>query len=98
MLTFEKVFEVFADYLKEDTACEVIKTKRAYIIGLWEECCSEYEFLETYTTPEAMKARLIQEYEGYLTYQITKAIRDKLTADERKYIDTKVKEMLDKFV
>ena len=36
MLTFEKVLEVFGDYLAQDKACEVLTTSRGYLAVDWE--------------------------------------------------------------
>lgn len=96
MLTIEKVLEVFSDYLKEDTDCEVIKTRRAYIIGMWDKRKGEYEFVETYTTPEDMKDRLLSEFENYLTYKLTLGQRDDLTKEEQSFVDDKALEILNK--
>ena len=36
MLTFEKVMEVFKDYLTEDTRYEVVMTSRGYTVLEWD--------------------------------------------------------------
>ncbi len=35
MLTFEKVLEIFADYLKEDPYAEVVRTRHCYAPTYW---------------------------------------------------------------
>lgn len=32
MMTFEKVLEIFKDYLAEDTDCDVVLTKHGYTV------------------------------------------------------------------
>lgn len=96
MLTVEKVLEVFGDYLKEDTDCEVIKTRRAYIIGMWDKRTGNYEFIEAYTAPEDMKDRLLSEFENYLAYKFTLGQRDELTKEEQSVIDGEIEKILNK--
>ena len=38
MLSFEKVLEVFGDYLAQDKACEVLTTSRGIMVVDWESC------------------------------------------------------------
>ena len=35
MMTFEKVLEVFNDYLNKDSVLEVVNTKRGYTVMIW---------------------------------------------------------------
>ena len=37
MMTFEKVLEVFNDYLNKDSVLEVVNTKRGYTVMIWDE-------------------------------------------------------------
>ena len=36
-MTFEKVLEVFNDYLNKDSVLEVVNTKRGYTVMIWDE-------------------------------------------------------------
>ena len=42
MLTFEKVLEVFADYLKQDRLYEVVITSHGYTLMAWESERSQF--------------------------------------------------------
>lgn len=37
MMTFEKVLEVFNDYLNKDSVLEVVNTKRGYTVMIWDD-------------------------------------------------------------
>ena len=47
MMTFEKVLEVFNDYLNKDSVLEVVNTKRGYTVMIWDE---KDDFLEQQLT------------------------------------------------
>lgn len=97
MVTVEKVLEIFDDYLKEDTACEVIPTKRGYIVGMWDNKARDYEFLNFFEEADDLKEHLLIVYSSYLEYKFTQGIRDDLTSEEQIFIDTEVNKMSDKF-
>lgn len=71
MLTYEKVLEVFREYLEEDTSCEVVSTSRGYAVMLWDDRQETWYDIETAPTPEALRDILLGNYEGYLIYKMT---------------------------
>lgn len=97
MLTFEKVLEIFDEYLKEDLKCEVIKTRHGYIVAIWDNTHRNYEFVDYCDTPDELKAQLLDEIESYNIYKFTLAKREKLKPNERKFIDNELAEILAKF-
>ena len=68
MLTFERVFETFADYLDEDKATEVVKAAHGYIVMFWHKERSEYDFFALCKTPHALLKELVSRYGGYLEW------------------------------
>ncbi len=81
-MTFEKVLKVFADYLREDTDCEVIQTRHGYTLLIWDNTAQEWETCEHCQTPEALRDRLADAYSDYAELKFTGGERE-LTSEER---------------
>ena len=97
MLTFEKVLEVFKDYLAEDGCCEVVKTSRGYVVLGWDECREIWYSIENAFTPEAMRDILADCYYSYMAYKVTKGYeRDDLTEQEEQEIQEKCRTLLER--
>ena len=86
MMTFEKVLEVFAAHLREDTDCEVIRTRHGYTALLWDGRAQEWDTCEYCPTPEALRDRLAEAYDDFAELKITGGERE-LTGGERARID-----------
>lgn len=71
MVTYEKVLEVFKEYLEEDTNCEVACTSRGYVVMFWDDRQERWYDIETAPTPEALRDVLLDHYSGYLIYKMT---------------------------
>ena len=69
MLTFEKVMEVFKDYLTEDTRYEVVMTSRGYTVLEWDSSANTWAGEELCATPEIMRDALLDCFTGYLEYK-----------------------------
>ena len=82
MLTFEKVLEVFADYLKQDRLYEVVTTSHGYTLMAWEPERSQWYSAEIMTTPEDLMDGLLDAYANFREDQITDNERD-LTQQEQ---------------
>lgn len=86
MLTFEKVIEIFADYLAQDQELEVCKSRYGYIrvefSGMEgpEDFCSG----EVCHTPEQLFDLLLSDYQGYAEIQLTRGRRDATVEDYAK--------------
>ena len=52
MMTFEKVLEVFNDYLNKDSVLEVVNTKRGYTVMIWDEKDEQWFGVEHCKAPE----------------------------------------------
>ena len=96
MLTFEKVMEVFSNYLKEDDECEVVVTRRGYTVMIWDTRANDWCFINHCNTPEELKSELLGNYESYLSWTMTLE-RRKLKDSEQELINSKSKELLKKF-
>lgn len=69
MLTFEKVLEVFKDYLAEDTRYEIVMTSHGYTVLEWDSRANTWVGEELCATPEIMRDVLIDNFTGYLEYK-----------------------------
>lgn len=98
MLTFEKVLEIFADYLKLDQELEVCKSRYGYIrvefSGMEgpEDFCSG----EVCHTPEELRDMLINAYQDYLEYGLVAEEERDLTEQEKEEIRQKCQTMYDR--
>lgn len=82
MLTFEKVLEVFKDYLQQDPLYEVISTSHGYTLMAWEPERSQWYSAELMATPENLMDNLLDTYANFREDQITGNDRD-LTRQEQ---------------
>lgn len=71
MLTFEKVLDVFADYLAQDTDCEVILTKHGYTVLGFDSRYNNWSDVRHCETPEEMRDALLDAYGNHLEYTTT---------------------------
>ncbi len=69
MLTFEKVMEVFKDYLTEDTRYEIVMTSHGYTVLEWDSRANAWAGEELCATPEIMRDVLLDCFTGYLEYK-----------------------------
>ncbi len=92
MLTFEKVLEVFKEYLAEDTNCEVVLTKHGYTVMQWDEKSKDWFGLEYCATPEDLQVELLSSYRMNEAEKITKARRE-LTEEETILLEAKIKNL-----
>lgn len=82
MITFEKVLQVFEDYIEKDTVCEVITTKQGYTVMSWDEKLEDWYGVTYCKTAEIMRDTLLESYADYLEQGYTKNRRN-LTTEER---------------
>ena len=69
MLTFEKVLEVFKDYLAEDTRYEIVMTSRGYTVLEWDSTANTWAGEELCAKPEIIRNVLLDGFTGYLEYR-----------------------------
>ena len=91
-MKFERVMEVFAEYLREDEDVTVIQTKQGYSVLVWDEAMRNWSRAEFCETPEILCQLLCAVYSDYLELGITDGGRD-LTREEQDGIDAKRREM-----
>ena len=86
MLTFEKVMEVFADYLKQDPLYEVVLTSHGYTLMAWEPERSQWYSAEYMATPKDLMNSLLDAYANFREDQLTDNDQD-LTQQEQAGLD-----------
>ena len=64
MMTFEKVLEVFNDYLNKDSVLEVVNTKRGYTVMIWDEKDEQWFGVEHCKAPELLRDALLDGYQN----------------------------------
>lgn len=96
MLTFEKVLDVFKEYLSEDDMYEVVMTSHGYTVMEWERCYGDWEDAKVCKTPEDMKDILLEKYVGYLEYQAADE-NGNITGQDKAEIEVKRLAILEKF-
>lgn len=84
MLTYEKVFEIFCEYLAVDEEVEVIKTSRGYVRIEWASTAPNCEDGRLCRTPEELFDQLLSDYQSYQEILLTKGRRDLTDEDRRK--------------
>lgn len=96
MLTFEKVLEVFSDFISHDAECDVVMSKRGYIVLDWGSAVNNWGLTaEHCETPENMMKELLSIYGSELEVQITRGRRD-LTEQEAAEIKAQCELMWEK--
>lgn len=71
MMTFEKVLEVFNDYLNKDSVLEVVNTKRGYTVMIWDEKMSNGLVWNIAKPPSFYGYALLDGYRDFLEQQLT---------------------------
>ncbi len=95
MLTYEKVLNVFGDYLQQDPLYEIVSTSHGYTLLAWEPGREEWYNAQILKTPKAMLNALLETYASYLEDKITQNERD-LTPQEQEQIDSQCKQLREK--
>ena len=95
MLTFEKVLEVFNDYLEDDEMYEVVFTSHGYTLLEWDRQCGDWTGVKLCPTPEALVNALMYGYTGLLEYQATLGHRE-LNDGDRAQVESARQTMLAK--
>ena len=81
MLTFEKVLEVFKEYLQQDPLYEVVFTRHGYTLMAWEPRRNDWYKARHMATPKILMDSLLDTYANFTEDQITDNERD-LTEQE----------------
>ena len=95
MLTFEKVLEIFADYLATDETIEVYISRHGCVRVEFDQ---DFHYCtgEVCHTPRELFDLLSDDYRTYLEIELTKGRRE-LTEDDVKEADTLCKRYLDRW-
>lgn len=102
MLTFEKVLEIFKDYLALDTELEVCKSRYGYIRVEFDEISGIPDYCSGVVcrTPEELFNVLLDDLQGYEEIKLTKGQRDTTVEDletlrvlRQRYLERREEEM-----
>ena len=85
MLTFEKVIEVFQNYLAQDSMYEIVTSSRGYTILEWDSQMGDWSDAKLCATPQDLAEALLDSLASYLEYQTTKGLRE-CTEEDRMQI------------
>ena len=89
MLTFEKVFEVFREYLNTDDEFEIIQTSRGYTVLNWDDMGRDWYGVRLCPTPETLRDAVLSAYGTYLEHSLIKGRGYDLTASEEQIVQDK---------
>lgn len=94
-MRFEKVLEIFKEYLAEDTNCEVVLTTHGYTVMQWEENSKSWYGVEYCETPEDLQEELLSSYRMNEAEKITKTKRE-LTEEETASLEAEMRNIITK--
>ena len=86
MLTYAKVLEVFRDYLEEDKSCEVLLSRRGYLVVDWESRSNNWVTTQICETPDCLLDVLRSCYEEYQSFLLSGRGKRDLTDGEEKEV------------
>ena len=86
MLTFEKVLEIFGDYLAQDKSCEVLNTSRGYLAVDWESNKNNWITSRLCQTPEQLRDTLRSRWEEYQGCLLTDGYKRDVSEQEKQEI------------
>lgn len=84
MKTFEKVLEMFRDYLACDLEEEVLPCRKGYLRVTWNGDSRYCVDGILSRTPDELFEVLLEDYRTYEEIQLTKGLREVTEGDERK--------------
>lgn len=93
MLTFEKVLEVFADYISKDEVCEVVITSKGYTVMYWDDKDEDWYNTPFCKTPEIMRDTFLESYFDFLEQKYTQNKRE-ITKEEVSEINSACEKLL----
>ena len=81
-MTYEKVLEVFGEYLAGDSSCEVLQTSRGYLVIDWDSTADRWVTSRLCKTPQQLRDALRTHYEDYQGYTLTGGYKRELLPSE----------------
>lgn len=83
MLTFERVLEVFREFIQADDTFDVVPTKYGYTILNWESFRKFWDSAIIYPTPESLCDALMEKFSFYWKDALTQCGRALTETEER---------------
>ena len=86
MEEIKNVLNVFGDYLKEDSAVEIIRTTHGITVGVWDEDNEDWEDFVNCAAAKALCEELCRQYCAFYELSASAEKGDDLTEEERQPI------------
>lgn len=84
MLTFEKVFEIFKEYLAADAEVEIVTTSRGHLRIEWAGSSPYCDDGYLCRTPEELFDKLMEDFRGYQEVKLTRGRREPTEEEAQK--------------
>lgn len=81
-MTYEKVLEVFADYLSKDDSCEVLQSSRGPVVLDWNSGKTEWYSVQLCQTPARLRDVLRSHFEEYQEFLFTDGYKQEVTEQQ----------------
>ncbi len=92
-MTYEKILEVFADYLFQDDSCEVLQTSRGPLVMDWSSGKTEWFSGQLCRSPAQLRDVLRSHFEEYEAFLLGENGTRDVTEQEEKDIEKRGAEL-----
>ena len=92
-MTYEKILEVFADYLSQDDSCEVLQTSRGPLVMDWNSGKTEWFSGQLCRTPSHLRDVLCSHFEEYEEFRLGENGTRDVTGQEEEAIKKRSAEL-----
>lgn len=86
-MTYDKILEVFADYLSQDDSCEVLRTSRGPLVMDWSSGKTEWFSGQLCRSPAQLRDVLRSHFEEYEAFRLSENGTRDVTEQEEKAIE-----------
>jgi len=93
VLTYEKVLEVFEDYLSKDDSCEILQSSRGPVLLDWNSGKTEWYSAQLCRTPGRLRDVLRSHFEEYQMFLLTDGYKREATTQQEEEIRHKSEEL-----
>ena len=86
-MTYDKILEVFADYLSQDDSCEVLQTSRGPLVMDWSSGKTEWFSGQLCRSPAQLRDVLRSHFEEYEVFRLSENGTRDVTEQEEKTVE-----------
>ena len=86
-MTYDKILEVFADYLSQDDSCEVLQTSRGPLVMDWSSGKTEWFSGQLCRSPAQLRDVLRSHFEEYEVVRLSETGTRDVTEQEEKAVE-----------